>query len=46
MRISETDWSRFREHLQATLDHFAVPEQERGEVLIFVEGTKDDIVEA
>ena len=45
MRVSETDWSIFLGHLNATLDQFAVPQQERGEVLAFVESTKAEIVE-
>lgn len=45
MRISESDWSAFLGHLNATLDEFAVPVQERGEVVTFVESTKADIVE-
>lgn len=46
MRITENDWSRFLAHVNATLDHFAVPLRERGEVLAFVESTKADMVEA
>jgi hemoglobin len=45
MRIAESDWAIFLNHLNATLDKFAVPERERGEVLAFVESTKEDIVE-
>lgn len=45
MGISETDWASFKSHLKATLDAFEVPEQERGEVLAFIESTKSDIVE-
>jgi hemoglobin len=45
MRISESDWSLFLGHLNATLDEFAVPEQERSEVLGFIDSTKADIVE-
>ena len=45
MGISENDWTRFLTHVKATLDKFAVPERERGEVLAFVEGTKKDIVD-
>lgn len=46
MRISESDWSAFTGHLNATLDAFQVPERERGEVLAFIDSTKADIVEA
>ena len=45
MRISESDWQAFISHLEATLDHFAVPERERGEVLAFIDSTKGEIVE-
>ena len=46
MRISESDWTAFIGHLEATLDHFEVPSRERGEVLDFIESTRQDIVEA
>ena len=45
MRITESDWTIFLNHVRATLDKFAVPPRERGEVLAFVESTKRDIVE-
>jgi hemoglobin len=45
MRISGSDWATFIRHLNATFDTFQVPQQERGEVLAFVESTKADIVE-
>lgn len=45
MEVSESDWSVFVRHLRATLDHFRVPERERGEVLAFVDSTRKDIVE-
>ena len=45
MRISSRDWEIFLGHLHATLDVFQVPEQERREVLAFVESTRADIVE-
>ncbi len=45
MRISESDWSLFLGHLNATLDHFTVPVQELSDVLAFVDSTKTDIVE-
>jgi hemoglobin len=45
MNISGSDWSAFIRHVNATLDAFQVPQQERGEVLAFVESTKPDIVE-
>ena len=46
MRISESDWSAFIGHLEATLDHFQVPDRERDEVLAFIDSTRADIVEA
>ena len=45
MRIGEADWQAFLGHLNATLDAFQVPKQERGEVLAFIESIKTDIVE-
>ena len=46
MRISGSDLTAFIGHLNATLDTFQVPRQERDEVIAFVESTKADIVEA
>jgi hemoglobin len=45
MGISESDWTIFLNHVNATLDKFAVPARERGEALAFVESLKKDIVE-
>ena len=45
MRITESDWARLLTHVQATLDKFAVPARERGEVVAFIESTKKEIVE-
>ena len=45
MQISERDWAVFLTHVQATLEKFAVPAQERGEVLAFMGSAKKDIVE-
>jgi len=45
MRIDEDDWSTFIGHVGATLAHFEVPQQERSEVLGFIESTKSEIVE-
>ena len=45
MGISESDWSAFMGHVNATLDKFQLPEPERGEVLAFIESTKADMVE-
>ena len=46
MRISEEDWAALILHLNATLDHFQVPEAEREAVVGFVQSTKLEIVEA
>jgi hemoglobin len=46
MKISESDWSAFLGHLNATLEVFQVPQAERDEVVAFVQSTKPDIVEA
>ena len=45
MRISETDWSAFLGHLDATLEAFRVPRAERDEVVAFVQSTKPEMVE-
>ncbi len=45
MKISESDWSVFLQHLDATLDEFKVPPAERGDVVAFMQSTKADIVE-
>lgn len=45
MRISAGDWDVFMVHLNATLDHFAVPGAERDDVVSFVLSTRDDMVE-
>lgn len=44
--ISESDWSIFLGHLHATLEAFKVPQAERDEVVAFIQGTKQDMVEA
>ena len=45
MGISEDDWDRFVSHVNATLDKFNLPAQERGDVIGFIESTRSDIVE-
>lgn len=45
MRISASDWSAFLGHVGATLDAFNLHERERGEVIAFIESTRDEIVE-
>jgi hemoglobin len=45
MNISESNWTAFLGHLNATLDAFQVPPAERDEVVAFVQSTKPDMVE-
>ena len=45
MGISENDWDKFIGHLNSTLDKFQLPQQERSDVIGFIESTKGDIVE-
>jgi hemoglobin len=45
MRIDDEDWAVFMRHAAATLDHFAVPEREREDVLGFFTSLRDDVVE-
>ena len=45
MGIDESDWETFTGHLNATLDKFQLPQQERNDVMEFIESTKADIVE-
>lgn len=46
MKISASVWEIFIGHLNACLDSFQVPDQERGEVLAFIDSTRAEIVEA
>jgi hemoglobin len=46
MRISESDWTIFLNHADATLKKFNVPKAEYDEVVAFVQSTKADILEA
>jgi hemoglobin len=45
MRINESDWNVFLGHAAATLAKFNAPEPEQSEVVKFVQGLKQDIVE-
>lgn len=45
MSISQDDWDKFIGHINATLDKFDLPQQERGDVIGFISSTKADIVE-
>ena len=44
MLITPDEWRAFMDDLNRTLDKFAVPQQERSEVLAIVESTRDDMV--
>jgi hemoglobin len=46
MRISESDWSAFIGHLNATLAAFKVRALERDQVVALVQSTKPEIVES
>ena len=46
MRIAEEDWSSLMMHLNATLNHFQVPDAEKAAVVGFVQSTKGEVVEA
>jgi len=46
MGLTEADWNKSVEHLKATLDKFKVPDQERTDVLSFIGGLKDVIVDS
>jgi hemoglobin len=46
MRIGEADWQAFLGHLDATLDAFQVPIQERGEVVAFIDSVKVEILDS
>ncbi|HEX6183307.1 MAG TPA: group 1 truncated hemoglobin [Pyrinomonadaceae bacterium] len=43
--ISEAEWDASAKHLVASLDKFKVPEQEKKDLLAFVNSVKADIVE-
>ena len=43
--IRTSDWEVFMQHATAVLEHFAVPATERDEVLAFLTGLQDDVVE-
>lgn len=45
MQINTRDWSVFMGHLNTTLGSLDVPQRERDGVIVFVESTKNDIVE-
>ena len=45
MNINESDWEVFFGHAGATMETLAVPQQECDDIVAFVSGLKDDIVE-
>jgi hemoglobin len=45
MGITDSDWDKFIAHLNATLDVFQVPQQERSDLLDFIDSTRADIVD-
>lgn len=45
MHISDSDWDRFVDHLEAALEKFNVPAQETQAVLALIERTRGDMVE-
>jgi hemoglobin len=45
MGINESDWTLFMGHINATLVKFQLPQQERSDVIEFIESTREDIVE-
>ena len=46
MHIVASDWEAFMRHAAATLDHLAVEDREKAEVLAFFASLKDDVVES
>ena len=46
MKISESDWSIFLAHTDATMKALQVPQQECDDVAAFILSLKNDIVEA
>lgn len=45
MKISESDWSIFLDHADATMKTLQIPQQECDDVVAFVLSLKDDIVD-
>ena len=42
--ITADEWRAFIDDLNQTFDKFAVPQQERSELLAIIDSTRDDIV--
>ena len=45
MQLDDEDWLRVMDHLSDTLEAFAVPDEEKSEVIGFVERLKPEVVE-
>ena len=45
MKIGEGDWTNFLQHAGATLESLQIPKQECDDVVAFVLGLKEDLVE-
>jgi hemoglobin len=45
MGITTSDWDVFMRHVEGTLDHFGVAGQEKADVLAFLGGLRDDVVD-
>jgi len=45
MRISSSDWQRFKQHLQETLASFELADSEVSDVMAFIESTKNEIID-
>jgi hemoglobin len=46
MHVDASDWEAFMRHAAATLDHLAVADREKAEVLAFFASLRDDVVES
>lgn len=46
MKISQPDWAAFMGHLQSTLEHFQIAQTDRDDLIVFIQGTKVELVEA
>jgi hemoglobin len=46
MHVDASDWEVFMRHAAATLDHLAVADREKAEVLAFFASLRDDVVES
>jgi hemoglobin len=46
MHVDASDWEAFMRHAAATLDHLAVADREKAEVLAFFASLRDEVVES